>query len=78
MNKKSSDSKEGKEANSNPPPLMPTLRVELLSNGVYKTILPNAREPTAFETDFFKGEAMLIIRTAPIDPHFSIFFEGKK
>ena len=74
---KKSEGKEGKDAH-NPPPIMNTLKVELLSNGVYRAISPNAREPSPFETDFFKGIAMLIVRTVPIDSHYGIFFEGKK
>jgi hypothetical protein len=69
--------KEGKNS-TNPPPVINTLKVELLSNGVYGNMVPNAREPTPFETDFFKGTAMLIVRTVPIDPHYAFFFEGKK
>jgi hypothetical protein len=70
------EAKDGKDAN--PPPVMNTLKVELLSNGKYITILPNSREPVPFETDFFKGLSMLVVRTAPIDSHYGIFFEGKK
>lgn len=78
MQKKgSNESKEGKDI-PNPPPVMNTLKVELLSNGKYSTILPNAREPAPFETDFFKGTSMLVVRTVPIDDHYGIFFEGKK
>lgn len=67
-----------KDKDSNPPPVMNTLKAELLSNGKYNSILPNSREPVPFETDFFKGTSMLVVRTAPIDPHYRIFFEGKK
>lgn len=78
MQKKgSAESKEGKD-NVNPPPVMNTLKAELLNNGKFNTILPNAREPAPFETEFFKGVSMLVVRTAPIDSHYSIFFEGKK
>jgi hypothetical protein len=63
---------------NNPPPAMPTLRTEVLNNGKYQAMLPNSREPVPFETDFFKGTVMLVVRTAPIDDHFKIFFEGKK
>ena len=67
---------EGKD--QNPPPVMNTLKVELLTNGKYQSLTPNAREPMPFETDFFKGVSMLVVRTAPIDSHYAIFFEGKK
>jgi len=78
MQKKgSTESKEGKDV-SNPPPVMNTLKVELLNNGKYNTILPNAREPAPFETEFFKGISQLVVRTAPIDDHYAIFFEGKR
>jgi hypothetical protein len=67
-----------KEKDTNPPPVMNTLRAELLTNGKYQPILPNSREPIPFETDFFKGLAMIVVRTAPIDDHYKMFFEGKK
>lgn len=78
MQKKgSAESKEGKD-NSNLPPVMNTLKVELLNNGKFNTIVPNAREPAPFETEFFKGVSMLVVRTSPIDAHYNNFFEGRK
>ena len=38
---------------------------------------PNSRTPTPFETDLFKGVALLIVRTNPLDPHYRNFFPGK-
>jgi hypothetical protein len=67
-----------KEKDNNPPPVMNTLKVELLSNGKYQAMAPNSREPVPFETDFFKGTSMIVVRTAPIDEHYKMFFEGKK
>lgn len=63
-----------------PDPPIRTLKVEILTNNSnsYATLIPNAREPTPFETEFFKGVAMLIIRTKPVDPFFHQFFFGRK
>lgn len=63
-----------------PDPPIRTLKVELLSNNSqnYVPCIPNAREPTPFETEFFKGVAMIVIRTKPIDPRFKEFFEGRR
>eukprot|EP01031_Cornospumella_fuschlensis_P034759 gene34759-42090_t len=63
-----------------PDPPIRTLKVELLSNNSesYVPCIPNARDPTPFETEFFKGIAMIIIRTKPIDPRFREFFEGRR
>lgn len=63
-----------------PDPAVRTLKVEILTNNSnsYAPLIPNAREPTPFETEFFKGHAMLIIRTKPVDPFFYQFFHGRK
>jgi hypothetical protein len=61
-----------------PDPPIRTLRVELMSGNGFVPIIPNSREPTPFETEFFKGFAMLMIRTKPVDMHFNNFFEGRK
>lgn len=63
-----------------PEPPIRTLKVEILSNNSqsYVPLIPNAREPTPFETEFFKGVAMLVIRTKPVDPFFHAFFHGRK
>lgn len=62
-----------------PDPPIRTLKVELLSENSTKFIpmVPNAREPTPFETEFFKGIAMIVIRTAPIDKNFECYFVGR-
>lgn len=62
-----------------PDPPIRTLKVELLSNNSSSFIpcIPNAREPTPFETEFFKGHAMIIVRTNPIDENFKCIFEGR-
>jgi hypothetical protein len=62
-----------------PDPPIRTLKVELLSHNSSRFIpvIPNSREPTPFETEFFKGVAMIVIRTAPIDMRFEHFFVGR-
>jgi hypothetical protein len=54
-----------------------TLKLEIFSDGVFIAAQPNSREPIPFETDFFKGHAMLVVRTNPVDPLFQSFFNGK-
>lgn len=58
--------------------LIPTLEAQLLSGKQFVPIIPNSLEPTPFDTGVFKGHAMLVVRTAPIDPKFASFFEGKR
>lgn len=67
-------------SSSTPWPPIRTLKVELLSHNSTKYVpcIPNAREATPFETEFFKGVAMIVIRTKPIDEHFHDFFHGRK
>ena len=60
-----------------PDPALRTLKVELLSNGSFISCVPNAREPTPFETDFFKGQAMILVRTNPIDELYKSIFLGR-
>ena len=62
-----------------PDPPIRTLKVELLSHNSskYVPVIPNGREPTPFETEFFKGIAQIVIRTAPIDKNFECFFVGR-
>ena len=63
------------------PPLIraiPTLDAQLFSNGKFITMTPNSREPVPFDTGVFKGHAMLVVRTALIDPRFAMFFEGRR
>eukprot|EP00123_Amoebidium_parasiticum_P012939 comp21672_c0_seq1/m.30498 comp21672_c0_seq1/g.30498 ORF comp21672_c0_seq1/g.30498 comp21672_c0_seq1/m.30498 type:complete len:1017 (-) comp21672_c0_seq1:48-3098(-) len=40
-------------------------------------ILPNSREPIAFECERFKGTALVKFRTDPLDPVYAPYFEGK-
>ncbi len=56
-----------------------TLRLEILSenSSTFVVASPNSREPIPFETEFFKGHAMLVVRTNPVDPPFQSFFNGK-
>lgn len=61
------------------PPELRMLKVEVQSlNGQYVPLEPNALEPTCFETAFFEGKAMLLVRTNPIEPHLECFFAGRK
>ena len=62
-------------------PRIPTLDVSILSNGTKKEYVPcpaNSREPIPFETELFKGTALLVVRTKPPDGHFDSFFNGPK
>eukprot|EP01041_Mallomonas_annulata_P006775 gene6775-13729_t len=64
----------------NPRPIIHTLDVSLVSNTHsrgYVPAPPNNRKPIPFETDIFKGSALLLVRTNPIDMHYRSFFEGK-
>jgi hypothetical protein len=65
--------------NQNPPPVrqpFPTLEVTLLSENSVRFVQcpPNSRLPIPFETEFFKGTAMLLIRTDPMDDLYKDFF----
>ena len=57
---------------------IPTLDAQLFSNGKFINMPPNSREPIPFDTGVFKGHAMLVVRTAPIDSRFAMFFEGRR
>jgi predicted enzyme related to lactoylglutathione lyase len=60
---------------------VPSLDVSILSNGSRKEYVPcpaNAREPVPFETEIFKGVALLVVRTKPEDPKYDCFFNGPK
>ena len=39
---------------------------------------PNLRVPMPFETEIFKGVTLLLVRTNPLDGHYSNFFDGTK
>jgi hypothetical protein len=61
-----------------PSKIIKTLKVELLSEDQkYVRVLPNYKQPTAFETEFFKGYSMIFLRTNPIEKHLETFFVGK-
>jgi hypothetical protein len=73
-----------KDNDSNSPVLLPTapirtLKLEILSENsqTYVQAYPNSLAPIPFETEFFKGHAMLVVRTNPVDPNFRTFFMGK-
>ncbi len=61
-------------------PPIPTLEAAILSNNGKSHVVfpPNSRQPIPFETETFKGVAMLVVRTNPIDPMFKEFFEGRR
>jgi hypothetical protein len=56
----------------------PTLKVDHLSKGEFIPCPANPKYPIPFETDLFKGVALLAVRTNPIDPMFKSFFTGKR
>lgn len=62
-----------------PDPTFHSIKAELLSNNSegFVHLSPNARAATPFETEFFKGEAMFLCRTTPVDHYFQSFFNGK-
>lgn len=66
--------------NKNPRPIIPTMEVSVLSNNSknYVPCPPNSREAVPFDTEIFKGSAILICRTTPEDPHYKGFFSGKR
>lgn len=61
-------------------PIIPTLDCSILSNlsKNYIPCPPNSRKPVPFETEFFKGIALLVVRTKPEDPHCANFFGPPK
>lgn len=69
----------GRKISPVPDPPITTLKVDILSENSTKYIpcIPNGREATPFETEFFKGTATIVIRTAPVDEFFKKFFGGK-
>lgn len=56
----------------------PTLKVEILSKGQYISCSPNPKYPMPFETEYFRGVMMLLVRTNPVDPLYKKFFENPK
>jgi hypothetical protein len=66
--------------NKRPAPIFRSLDVQILSNFSKNFIPcpPNSREPIQFETELFKGQALLVLRTNPFDPQFTSFFEGRR
>jgi hypothetical protein len=56
------------------------MEVSVLSNNSknYVPCPPNSREAIPFDTEIFKGLAILICRTEPEDPHYKNFFTGKR
>jgi predicted enzyme related to lactoylglutathione lyase len=60
-------------------PIIPTMDVHILSNNSksFVSFPPNSREAVAFETELFKGTALLICKTTPPDEFYKCFFEGK-
>lgn len=62
------------------PPPIPTLDSTILSNCSrnYVPCPANSRKPIPFETEFFKGTALLVVKNKPPDAHFNSFFETNK
>ena len=73
------DGGNGRKISPVPDPPITTLKVDILSENSTKYVpcIPNGREPCPFETEFFKGIATIVIRTAPVDEYFKSFFGGK-
>eukprot|EP01038_Epipyxis_sp_PR26KG_P007270 gene7270-9909_t len=57
-----------------------SINVELLTDNSASFIkcIPNSKTATPFETPVFKGVAMILIRTDPIEKHLECFFVGKR
>lgn len=68
------------KANANPRPIIPTLKVEILSDCSqnYVPCPPNSRQPIPFETEMFKGVVNFMLRTDPIDSELKHIFTGNK
>lgn len=66
----------------NAPPRLRTVDVSLQSDYLPLGVIncpSNNRIATPFETELFKGHAMIMVRTHPLDDHFREFFDdGKK
>jgi len=60
------------------PPVMETLKVDVQDGEKFREVTPNSRVPSPFDTDIFGGISQIVVRTAPIDQHYSNFFEGRK
>ncbi len=58
----------------------PTIRVEILSNNSkeYVACQPNSRTPVPFETEYFKGVVLLMLRTDPLDKHYHHMFSNNR
>lgn len=61
-------------------PVVPSLKVEVLSENSSSFVIcpPNSRQPIPFETEIFKGVVLIILRTEPLDQHYSSFFVENK
>ena len=61
-------------------PNFPTIRVEILSNNSkeYVACQPNSRTPVPFETEYFKGVVLLMLRTDPLDMHYHHMFSNNR
>ena len=66
------------EEKRTPRPYLPTIETTILSklSKEYVTCPANSREPVQFETEFFKGCAVLALRTTPKDQVYDTFFKG--
>lgn len=62
-----------------PPNLIKNIRASILTNNsnTYINLVPNSRVPTEFETEFFKGKVLLILKTNPVDKFYEHIFQDK-
>lgn len=56
---------------------IPTLKVELFSGNSFISCPTNPRYPIPFETELFRGFALVAVRTDPFDAMYQTFFAGK-
>ena len=66
---------------TNPRPIIHTLNCKIMnihSPDNFAQCPPNLRTGMPFETEIFKGTALLLVRTNPIDSHYRVFFHGTK
>ena len=55
---------------------IPSLKLTLLSNGVYRSMTANSPKPIPFENDIFVGQLLLLVNTKPICSQYLKRFEG--
>ncbi|CAM9334146.1 unnamed protein product, partial [Phaeothamnion confervicola] len=61
------------------PPVFRSLELSVVSDkGVQTRALPNSRQGIPIDSPFFSGEALLMLRTEPLDEAYREIFEGKQ